>query len=308
MRRDLIIKLFAPVLVVMVLFSCDDGSDNLDKEKELRLLKQYLEANNITVEPESSGLYYIPSAEGGGTSPGINDWVVIRYTARLINDRIFDTTDESTAVSNNIYSSSVLYGDKRMEIQQMGLMGVREGLSLMKEGGQATLIIPSFIGYGSEGMGSVPGYTTLVYDIELVKVISDAEAYEQQMIDEYIAGYADSAHLTVEKRESGMYYIEVLEGTGEGFNDESEKASVYYTGALTDGRVFDSNIGGNPFIFDLGGNETIPGFEEGVKLLKLEGRSRIVLPSSIAYGEEGSGDKIPGYTPLVFDLRLVDIQ
>lgn len=295
-------------MAVMVFFSCDDGSDNLNKEKELRLLKQYLEANNITVEPESSGLYYILSKEGSGTSPGINDWVIIRYTARLINNRIFDTTDESTAISNNIYSTSILYGDKRMEIQQMGLTGVREGLLLMKEGGRASLIIPSFIGYGSDGMGSVPGYTTLIYDIELLKVITDAEAYEQQMIDEYIAGYADSTHLTYEKHESGMYYIELQEGTGEGFTDESEKASVYYTGALTDGRVFDSNIGGNPFIFDLGADKTIPGFEEGVKLLKIEGRSRIVLPSSIAYGEEGSGDKIPGYTPLVFDLRLVDIQ
>ncbi len=121
-------------MAVMVFFSCDDGSDNLNKEKELRLLKQYLEANNITVEPESSGLYYILSKEGSGTNPGINDWVIIRYTARLINNRIFDTTDESTAISNNIYSTSILYGDKRMEIQQMGLTGVREGLLLMKEG------------------------------------------------------------------------------------------------------------------------------------------------------------------------------
>jgi len=308
MTRIIIIKYFVPVLILFMAFSCDDNSDHLQKEKEMRLLRQYLEAKNITTEPESSGLYFIPINEGSGIKPEKDHWVIIRYTAKTINDNIFDTTDEKVAISNNIYSASIIYGNKRLPLASANIAGVREGLMMMREGGRATLIIPSRLGYGSAGAGRVPAYSTLIYDIELVKVIPDPAFYEKQIIENYIAMYADSAHLVLNERESGLIYIEISEGTGDKFPEEDDNVSVYYNGTLTDGRVFDSNLGSSAFTFTIGANQTIKGFEEGIKLMKKEGKSRLVIPSSIGYGEAGSGDKIPGFTPLVFDIKLADIQ
>ena len=308
MKRIIIVKYFVPALVLLIAFSCDDNSNHLHKEKEMRLLKQYLEAKNITAEPESSGLYFIPTNEGSGIKPEMDHWVIIRYTAKTINDNIFDTTDEKVAISNNIYSASIIYGDKRLPLASTAIAGVREGLMMMREGGHATLIIPSHLGYGSAGIGRVPPYSTLIYDIELVKVIKDPVAYEKQIIENYIAMYADSSHLAVTKMNSGLYYIEISEGTGDNLPEEDDIVSVYYNGTLTDGRVFDSNTGSSAYTFTIGANQTIKGFEEGVKLMKKEGRSRLVIPSSIGYGKEGSGDKIPGFTPLVFDIKLADIR
>ncbi len=309
MTRIIIVKYFVPVLILFMAFSCDDNSDHLHKEKEMRLLRQYLEAKNITAEPESNGLYFIPIDEGSGIKPEKDHWVIIRYTAKTINDNIFDTTDEKVAISNNIYSASIFYGDKRLPLASTAIAGVREGLMMMREGGHATLIIPSHLGYGSAVMGRLPPYSTLIYDIELVKVIPDPAVYEKQIIENYVAMYADSAHLVLNERESGLYYIEISEGTGDNLPEEDENVSVYYKGTLMeDARVFDSNIGGSAFTFTIGANQTIKGFEEGVKLMKKEGRSRLVIPSSIGYGEGGSGDKIPGYTPLVFDIKLADIR
>ena len=308
MTRIIIVKYLVPVLILFMAFSCDDNSDHLQKEKEMRLLRQYLEAKNITTEPESSGLYFIPINEGSGIKPEKDHWVIIRYTAKTINDNIFDTTDEKVAISNNIYSASIIYGDKRLPLESANIAGVREGLLLMREGGRATLIIPSHLGYGSTGIGRLPAYSTLIYDIELVKVITDPAVYEKQIIDNYIAMYADSSHLEVNIMESGLYYIEISEGTGDNLPEEDDNVSVYYNGTLTDGRVFDSNTGSSAFTFTIGANQAIKGFEEGVKLMKKEGKSRLVIPSSIGYGEEGSGDKIPGFTPLVFDIKLADIQ
>ncbi len=308
MKRVIIVKYFVPALVLLIAFSCDDNSNHLHKEKEMRLLKQYLEAKNITAEPESSGLYFIPTDEGSGIKPEKDHWVIIRYTAKTINDNIFDTTDEKVAISNNIYSASIIYGDKRLPLASTAIAGVREGLMMMREGGHATLIIPSHLGYGSAGAGRVPAYSTLIYEIKLVKVIKDPVDYEKQIIENYIAMYADSTHLVLNTRESGLYYFEISEGTGDNLPEEDDNVSVYYSGTLTDGRVFDSNIGGSAFTFTIGANQTIKGFEEGVKLMKIGGRSRLVIPSSIGYGEEGSGDKIPGFTPLVFDIKLSDIR
>ncbi|MFW5877640.1 MAG: FKBP-type peptidyl-prolyl cis-trans isomerase, partial [bacterium] len=97
-------------------------------------------------------------------------------------------------------------------------------------------------------------------------------------------------------------------GTGDTTPGDSTQASIFYRGMLTDGREFDTNIGDETFDFIIGQNSAIRGFEEGVKLMKKDGKSRIIIPSSLGYGVEGSGNKIPGYTPLVFDLELTDFQ
>jgi FKBP-type peptidyl-prolyl cis-trans isomerase len=75
----------------------------------MRLLRQYMESKSIDAEPKASGLYYISAREGTGAVAGLNKWVVISYTARLINDRIFDTTDESIARSNNFFIIPALW-------------------------------------------------------------------------------------------------------------------------------------------------------------------------------------------------------
>ncbi len=293
-------------MVVMVL-SCNDDKDDLMKEKEQRLLRQYLESRNIDAEPEKSGLYFLATQEGAGAMPERNDWVIIRYTAKMINDRVFDTTEEITAVSNNIHSQSVLYGDRRIDMSMMGLRGVLEGLMMMKEGGAATLIIPSHLAYGSKGSGIVPPYSTIIYEIELVKVIKNIVEYEEQLINNYLALYNDSTHLVIQEH-NGIHFIELYPGTGENYPGEKDRVSLYYRGTFTDGRVFDSNMPSGPlFEFPVGGSQAIEGFEEGVKLMKKDGRARVLIPSSLGYGAEGTR-KIPGYTPLVFDLELVDIK
>jgi FKBP-type peptidyl-prolyl cis-trans isomerase FkpA len=297
---------FFPVMALFI-FACGEKDDNLQKEKEMRLLRQYLESHNIDKEPESSGIYYISLGEGQGIRPERNDWVIINYTARTINDRIFDTTDEEVARRNNIYSSSVIYGDRRMDLNLLGLKGVLEGLLLMKENEAARLIIPSHLAYGSSGTGLIPPYSTIIYDIELVRVIRDPEVYEQELIDNYTGLYIDSTHLSVQHL-NGIYFIELGQGTGETYPGEGDIARLYYRGTFTDGRVFDSNTGGNTLNITIGGKSVVPGFEEGVKLMKEEGRARIVLPSSLAYGPAGSGASIPGYTPLVFEVELVELQ
>jgi FKBP-type peptidyl-prolyl cis-trans isomerase len=307
MVNNIFLKITVVFISSALFISCSDGTDDLNKEKEMRLLKQYMESEKIDVQPQASGLYYISVEEGTGAVAGLNKWVVISYTAKLINDRIFDTTDESIARSNYIYSTSLLYGTRRLNLATLGIKGVQEGLVMMREGGRAKLIIPSHLGFGSAGTAAVPGYSTLIYDIELKRVIDDPEIYEKELIDNYISLYNDSTHLVVTKRESGLFFIELVEGTGEEVPAETNRVSVYYRGTLTDGRLFDSNMGGSLFSFNIGANQTIAGFEEAVKLMTKEGRARAVVPSALGYGPEGSGAKIVGFTPLVFDLELVNI-
>ncbi|HZN91250.1 MAG TPA: FKBP-type peptidyl-prolyl cis-trans isomerase, partial [Myxococcales bacterium] len=109
----------------------------------------------------------------------------------------------------------------------------------------------------------------------------------------------------VEKKESGLLYKSLKEGTG-GSPKATDKVKVHYRGTLTNGTEFDSSYGrGSPAEFPL--DRVVPCWTEGVQLMKVGGKARLVCPSSIAYGERGSPPKIPPGATLVFEVELLDI-
>ncbi len=107
------------------------------------------------------------------------------------------------------------------------------------------------------------------------------------------------------KTASGLVYIPVKPGTGD-TPKATDRVKVHYTGTLTDGTVFDSSVQRkDPATFQLNG--VIPCWTEGLQLMKVGGKAKLVCPSSIAYGDRGAPPKIrPGAT-LVFDVELLEI-
>lgn len=84
--------------------------------------------------------------------------------------------------------------------------------------------------------------------------------------------------------------------------------SVHYTGTLLDGTEFDSSRGkGEPFEFQLGTGQVIPGWDEGLVGMRVGGRRELIIPANMAYGREGLGD-IPPDAALKFDVELVDVK
>ena len=116
-----------------------------------------------------------------------------------------------------------------------------------------------------------------------------------------IKAYVEENNITVEPKYSGLYYIEVQAGTGASA-DGGDKVRVKYKGTFLDGEVFDSGI----YTFTLGYGEVIKGWDEGINYMKEGGKAVLLIPSSLAYGANGSG-KIPGYTPLLFEVELMDV-
>ncbi len=104
----------------------------------------------------------------------------------------------------------------------------------------------------------------------------------------------------------GIYYKKLSSGSGEK-PQAKDQVKVHYTGKFLDGRVFDSSIPRNePLSFTIGAGQMIKGFEIGVKLMQKGEKAVIVIPSSLAYGGRQRGE-IPPYSPLVFELELVEI-
>jgi len=128
------------------------------KKQEGDMMKKYLAEKNITAKPTASGLIYVEKVKGTGTKAVAGKKVKVHYTGTLLNGTKFDSSRDR----NEPFEFTLGQGQV--------IPGWDEGIGLMNVGGKATLVIPSSIGYKDRDMGSIPPYSTLVFDVELLDV------------------------------------------------------------------------------------------------------------------------------------------
>lgn len=105
---------------------------------------------------------------------------------------------------------------------------------------------------------------------------------------------------------SGLQYVVEKEGTGAQPTAQDE-VTVHYTGKLLNGQVFDSSVNrGEPATFPL--NRVIPGWTEGVQLMKEGAKYTFFIPSDLAYGPQGVPGAIPPHSTLIFDVELIKVN
>lgn len=143
--------------------------------------------------------------------------------------------------------------------------------------------------------------------------LAQTEAPAPVEIDSVAVFFSDDANLadtpsdsTYMKTESGLKYKVVTEGTGAS-PKATDNVTVHYTGKLTNGQVFDSSVTrGEPATFPL--NQVIPGWTEGLQLMKEGGKTIFYLPSNLAYGEMGAPGAIPPNADLIFEVELIKVN
>ena len=113
---------------------------------------------------------------------------------------------------------------------------------------------------------------------------------------------------TAVKTASGLYYVVEQVGTGaKAVNGKT--VFVHYTGKLADGTKFDSSRDRNqPLDFVLGTGRVIAGWDEGVALMSVGSKFKLIIPASLGYGAQGAGCVIPPNATLIFDTELMDVK
>ncbi len=145
------------------------SKDEINRERELQhkqlkrqeqlMLRQYIEENAVGVKPTQSGLYYIEKKRGRGKRAVNGDSLLVHYTGKLINGQIFDSSYDR----NEIFLFTL--GDSKI------IKAWNEGFSFMREGGEATFIIPSELAYGDRGYSTIiPPFASLIFEVKLVEI------------------------------------------------------------------------------------------------------------------------------------------
>ncbi len=199
---------------------------------------------------------------------------------------------------------------------------IYEGLRMLVKGDSATLVVdavdffvktanqpqaPEFVSEGDEMTFEVK-----IREIQTEEEVQAAERERlmkrQQEERELIVNYVHDNEITVEPTESGIYYIEKKQGKGN-TPAEEQWVNVHYTVYTLEGeRLFSTRDRGEPIDFQIGKRFENEGFQEVVGLMREGGVSEALVPSSMAFGAQGAGQVIQPFTPLYYEIELIDVM
>ncbi|MFA6924965.1 MAG: FKBP-type peptidyl-prolyl cis-trans isomerase [Bacteroidales bacterium] len=155
-----------------------------------------------------------------------------------------------------------------------------------------------------------------MYTEALKKQLEEMKNNEPALLDDYLK----RMKIKAKPKESGLYFIELRKGKGKKIS-EGDSVRFNYAAFFVDGRLFDTNIEDTAKNYNLystkviyrpvdckfGTNKFIKGFEEGLSMMNIGSKAKLIIPSKIGYGEEGIENKIAPYTTLIYEVEVLKV-
>ena len=284
--------------------------------EKLRMMKQddddrlsvyYSDVNNTIT---NDGLI-ITGVKGKGRGPRDGEIMKINFNfITLQGDTLLDFYDKEPV--------TIIYGDAYLG------EGFTEAMRYVPEGGEGHFVIPSSLAYDSVGLDYyIEPYTSFILNVKNVDIMTleEYEAEEKARKDSEkaeglkrlaeepanIAKFVKEHDVNVAPSETGVYYLEILAGSGD-FVEEGDMVSIYYNMYNTDDKLIDSNYGAEPLSFVYGSGDMVPGIDEAVGQMRVGGKATIIVPSDMGFGDIAVDEALPAYSIVIFDLELVDVQ
>lgn len=283
------------------------------KEQETELWNEYFsKKENKGGSVKESGLVVIEDVKGKGELPKLGDYISASFSiATLDGMEIFTTFNQEPL--------EFPFG------QPVDTKGFNEGVGYLKAGSKARLVLPSNLAFDSTGFQQmIPPYTPLLYTVQVFNIRSKAD-YDKEMEEQRIKAekeaeiartqetdkiqkYILTNEIGVAPTESGLYFVDIEVGDGKAA-EVGKSITAHYTLYNIEGVKIESSLDrGEPFTFTLDENNVIPAWVEAIPMMKEGGKAKVIAPSSLAYGETAVDEKLPAYSPLVFEIELIKVE
>lgn len=301
------------IIFLVGLSSCEKESDfEKQVDTDNSKISQYLQQNNIVATKDPNGFYYEElSANETGQRVEEGTVVAIRYKVSTLEGVILEDL-----ISKD---STVIF---RQGTGNMLPTGLDMGIGLMRTHERFRFYIPSYLAYNDYSSSKYfPAYTNFIIETIVDSVASETDFYETEA--DSLSRYVSKSIITnFEKFASGLYYSETLKGAGESPLN-GNRVKVHFTRKDLNGNILYTTLGGEPATFIVGTFEAVQGLNEGVKQMREGGKAILVMPSKIAFGaservlpsammndlfDQGYiGTNTPPYTPLLYEVELIDV-
>ena len=273
------------LLLISLLFlaGCLDSTgpefEDYDNTADLEYLEENRQKEGVT--ELDSGLQYRVIEEGEGISPTEESIVVFDFIGTFVDGEEFNNTFENGNTATSFLNTLP--------------PGLQEGIQLMNIGSTYEFVLPADLAYGDRPPQGFPPGATLIFELELV--------HDSNFDSVFLDRNAEEEDVSV--TESGLQYRVLEEGDGETPSENAE-VEVEYTGRFIYGDVFDDSRDNDGTVtFSLQG--VIPGFAEGLQLMKEGDRFELFMPGDLAYGEDPPQGIYPN-AALIFDVELISVQ
>ena len=318
--------------------SCAEKASEIKNEKEYRFFTSWVRVNYPNAEKTFPGIYIVEDIPGSGDivgDPVDSTFLEADYSIRTVEKGEYAAfTYAEVAKQLSQYDKTRHYGPSLMPYGSAGTYaGAEYAFRDMRVGGFRKIIIPRWMmnlsRYDSEEgyLRNVNGQEDYIYEIKILDKISDEPAWEVDSIQRYIRRNYDES--TVKQLKYGFYYIRTKEPSDTTSFKKDSTFYINYIGRRLDGQVFDTTIKdtarmygifkeGNAYKpvkityaddyteIKLSGNNVIDGFAYAIYQMKPYESCTAIFYSASGYSSSGSGAMIPEYSPLRFDISIVD--
>lgn len=334
MKKTAILSIYTLILLCGCAKAGTEGTNDAEK----RYLDAWIEVNHPDwaakkVEP---GYYILEDIPGTGeliSIPTITPYIRTHFRMLDLKGNILSSTHIEDAYKTRSYDPSAFYGPSIMERADNAMYaGIDYAIENMKVGGRRTVLIPGWLmtqeRYNTEQeyLDKVSG-STAIYELEITERITDMAKWEQDSLSRYISrNFPDASYDT-----TGFYRkVLVPPVGGERFQNDTT-IYINYIGRRLDGVVFDTNIADtakfygihssgssySPTLINLkksymettmtsSGTSVITGFKYLLSKMGPYEKAIGFFTSDMGYSYSGSGLTIPAYSPLRFDIEVVD--
>lgn len=295
----------------------------------------WLNKHHPDVRSSGHGVYVIEDVPGGTALGSENEYpyVSLDYIHYDLYGDILGYTEDSIAKQLGEYSENIVYTPQIFYRGENGMnMGMRDAISGMGVGGERLVVIPGWLNSSAvyetedEYLANVSGKDGM-YRFKLREQIKDIEKWELDSLNSYVArNYKLAPKDTMKK---GFFYVRTGEPKSPKEFPKDTTVKINYIGRLLNGQVFDTTIKDTAIFYGIYKSSSTYGptsvtYAEDYKEIKL-GESTVIdgfaytlskmhpgengsgiFYSSLGYGSSGSGSSIPPYSPLRFDISVVD--
>lgn len=160
-KKNYLLMLSMAAFLILGMASCDPSEKYAKEEQDS--INSYLASNpNLNFDKKESGLYFLETQAGTGALAEEGDTAYVIYTGKLLNGYTFDT---------NVGDDPLVFPAGKGWM----IKGFDEAITYMNEGSKAKVLVPSSLAYGSTGYYSIGGYTPLLFEITLTKIVRHAK-------------------------------------------------------------------------------------------------------------------------------------